>query len=153
MTVLSCRRQDRLRRYVGRVRPRRSSRLDPIHLVDLLVYLVVLNLATQLVPSIITESFTFSMLTALLLKLVLEVVVAIKKRVLAGLRSPGRPVVRAVNGLSLLVLLPGSKLVILELEHLLFGDRVSLGGFWPVTGLFVVLTLARRGVRALLASS
>lgn len=121
--------------------------------MDLLVYLVVLNLATQLVPSIITESFAFSLLTALLLKLVLEVVVAVKKRVLAGLRSPGRPVVRAVNGLTLLVLLPGSKLVVLQLEHLLFGDSVSLGGFWPVTGLIVVLMLARRGVRALLASS
>ena len=131
----------------------RVGRLDPAHVVDLFVYVVVLNLAAQLVPSIITESFGVSLLTALLLKLVLEVVVAVKKRVLAGLRSPGRPLVRAINGLTLVVLLPGSKLLILQLEHLLLGDRVSLGGFWQVTGLIVVLMAARRGVRALLASS
>ena len=131
----------------------RVGRLDPAHVVDLFVYVVVLNLAAQLVPTIITESFGGSLLTALLLKLVLEVGVAVKTRGLAGLRSPGRPLVRAINGLTLVVLLPGSKLLILQLEHLLLGDRVSLGGFWPVTGLIVVLMAARRGVRALLASS
>jgi hypothetical protein len=45
----------------------------------------------------------------------------------------------------------GSKFVVLELVALLFGDRVSLGGFFSVTGLIIVLMLARFGVRTLLA--
>ncbi|MFI5427542.1 hypothetical protein [Aeromicrobium sp. UC242_57] len=38
----------------------------------------------------------------------------------------------------------------LELVNLLFGDSVSLGGFWSVTALILTLLLARAGVRRLL---
>lgn len=41
--------------------------------------------------------------------------------------------------------------VVLALEDLLFGEAVSLGGFFSVTGLIVVLLLARAAVRWLLA--
>ena len=43
-----------------------------------------------------------------------------------------------------------SKFVVLELVALVFGDYVSLGGFWSVTGLILVLLLSRLGVRRLL---
>jgi hypothetical protein len=46
--------------------------------------------------------------------------------------------------------LVGSKFVVLQIEDLLFGDRISLGGFFSVTALIVVLLLARAGVRRLL---
>jgi hypothetical protein len=42
----------------------------------------------------------------------------------------------------LVLILPGSKFL-LWLEDLLFGDAVSLGGFWSVTLLVVALTGAR----------
>jgi hypothetical protein len=38
----------------------------------------------------------------------------------------------------------------LEVVALLFGSSVSLGGFFSVTGLIIVLMLARAGVRRLL---
>ena len=44
----------------------------------------------------------------------------------------------------------GSKLVVLELVDLVFGDKVSLGGFVSVTLLVVVLLLSRSAVRSLL---
>ena len=44
----------------------------------------------------------------------------------------------------------GSKLVVLELVNLVFGDAVSLGGFIPVTLLVVALLLSRAAVRRLL---
>lgn len=53
-------------------------------LVDVLVYVTVLNLAVEYVPAIIAETFSVSLLTAVLLKVVLELVVRVKKRV----RSP-----------------------------------------------------------------
>ena len=49
-------------------------RVDPADVVDVLVYVVVLNLAIEYVPAVISEGFTLSLLTALLLKLVLELV-------------------------------------------------------------------------------
>jgi hypothetical protein len=39
---------------------------------------------------------------------------------------------------------------VLELVNLVFGDAVSLGGFIPVTLLFVTLLLSRAAVRRLL---
>jgi hypothetical protein len=48
------------------------------------------------------------------------------------------------------VVAAGSKLVVLELTDLVFGDAVSLGGFIPVTVLVVALLVSRTGVRRLL---
>ena len=47
----------------------------------------------------------------------------------------------------------GSKFLVLESVALVFGPRVSLGGFFSVTALIVVLMLSRAGVRRLLESS
>lgn len=125
-------------------------RLDPLHLVDVFVYVVVLNLAFQFVPSMIAESFAMSLLTAVLLALVVECVIRVKKAVLARRAAASTTRQRAVSFAMLVLILPGSKFVILWLEDLLFGDAVSLGGFWEVTLLVFVLTFARKGVRLLL---
>jgi hypothetical protein len=42
--------------------------------VDIFVYVVVLNLFVQYAPRVISETFTLSLLTAVLLKFVLEAV-------------------------------------------------------------------------------
>lgn len=128
----------------------RRRLVDPLHVVDVFVYVVVLNLAVQFVPTVISESFAMSILTAVLLKLVLEGVLWVKGRVLARLRAASTPLRRIVSVVMLGLLLPGSKLALLWLEDLLLGDAVSLGGFWSVTVLVIVLTLARWGVRWLL---
>ena len=47
---------------------RRWIRARPAYVIDLFVYVVVLNLAIEYVPSVISESFTLSLLTAALLK-------------------------------------------------------------------------------------
>ena len=56
--------------------------------VDVFVYIVVLNLAIEYVPSVISESFSLSILTALLLKITLEVVIAAKTFVMTRLKDP-----------------------------------------------------------------
>lgn len=126
-------------------------RVPAVHVVDVFVYVVVLNLAIQYVPGVITETFTISLLTAVLLKVVLELVVRVKQRVVGRVRSASTTTDRLI-GVGLLVLvLPGSKLLVLVLVDLVFGDAVSLGGFVPVTLLIVALLLSRLGVRRLLA--
>src|SRR5512147_1395404 len=57
-------------------------RARPADVIDVFVYVVVLNLAVEYVPSVISEGFTLSLLTAVLLKLVLEVVIILKTRVI-----------------------------------------------------------------------
>lgn len=125
-------------------------RVNPADVVDLFVYVVVLNLAAEYVPLVITETFTLSLLTALLLKLVLEVVVWAKNRVKGRFKAATTLPGRILAGLMLWAVLIGSKFVVLELVALLFADQVQLGGFLSVTGLILVLLASRAGVRRLL---
>lgn len=118
--------------------------------VDVFVYIVVLNLAIEYVPSVISEGFTLSVLTALLLKLALEVALRLKAWVAARFRAASTPHGKVVAALALWGLAVASKFAVLELVDLLFGDKVSLGGFLPVTALIVTLLLSRAGVRRLL---
>lgn len=125
----------------------RSRGLRPLDLVDVFVYVLVLNLADQFIPAVITETFLISVLTAILFKAVLEVVVVLKSRVFDRIRGAKRPIGRVLAIALLFVVLAGSKFVVLLLVDLVFGDAVSLGGFWPVTGLILVMMAARAGVR------
>jgi hypothetical protein len=122
----------------------------PADVVDLFVYVVVLNLAVQYTPSVISESFSLSLLAAALLKITLELVIALKNQILTRLRAADTRRGKAAAALSLWVVAAGSKLVVLELVDLVFGDAVSLGGFVPVTLLVLVLLASRSAVRRLL---
>ena len=119
-------------------------------IVDVFVYVVVLNLFVEYLPRVISESFTLSLLTAVLLKGVLEVVVLAKNRVKTRFRQATTPIGKVVAGFSLWVVLFGSKFLVLEAVNLVFGSRVSLGGFFSVTLLILVLLLSRAAVRRLL---
>ncbi len=73
----------------------------PDDVIDVFVYVVVLNLAIEYVPAIISESFTLSLLTALLLKISLEVVILLKSYVVAGLRAASTRRAKVVIGATL----------------------------------------------------
>jgi hypothetical protein len=121
--------------------------------VDVFVYIVVLNLAIEYVPSVISESFTLSIVTAVLLKAALEVVLALEAPIMRRFKGSSVARQKVFWASALWVLAVGSKLVVLELISVVFGDDVSLGGFLSVTGLVICLMLARAGVRWLLSSS
>ena len=129
---------------------RRWIRARPADVIDLFVYVVVLNLAIEYVPSVISEGFTLSLLTAVLLKIALEMVIVLKSAVLNRLRAATTRRAKVAAALSLWVVAAGSKLVVLELVDVVFGDAVSLGGFVPVTLLVVALLVSRAAVRRLL---
>lgn len=128
----------------------RRPLVNPADVVDVFVYVVVLNLAAEYLPLVITETFTLSLLTALLLKVVLELVVLLKNRAKNRFRSAISVGGRTLAALLLWGLVIGSKFVVLELVALVFADQVQLGGFWAVNGLIFALLLARNGVRKLL---
>lgn len=126
------------------------TRIRPIDLVDVLVYLVVLGTFTQLFPQVLSETFLASVITAILLKVVLEAVVWVKTRVVNRIKKTDTVRVKVVSAVGLALLGGGSKALILWLTDLVLGDAVYLGGFWSVTLLVVILMLARAGVRATL---
>ena len=109
-----------------------------------------LNLAVEFLPAVISEGFTLSLLTALLLKIALELVIVLKSRIVDRLRGATSRRGKVTAALALWAVAAGSKLVVLELVDLVFGDAVSLGGFIPVTALVAALLLARAAVRRLL---
>lgn len=125
-------------------------RRRPADVIDLFVYVVVLNLAIEYVPSVISETFTLSLLTAVLLKVTLEVVILLKTRIMKGFRAATTRYGRWASGLLLWIVAAGSKIVVLELVDRVFGDSVSLGNFISVTLLVVALLLSRAAVRRLL---
>ena len=130
-----------------------ADRLQPriaAAVVDVFVYVVVLNLFVEYLPQVISETFTLSLLTAVLLKGVLEIVVAAKNRVKARFRQASTPMGKVVAAVLLWVVLFGSKFLVLEVVALVFRDRVSLGGFFSVTALILVLLVSRAVVRRLL---
>jgi hypothetical protein len=138
----------RRRRPIGR-----WIRARPADVIDFFVYVVVLNLAIEYVPSVISEGFTLSLLTAALLKIALELVVLLKGRIVARLRAADTRAAKLAAAVSLWAVAAGSKLVVLELVDLVFGDAVSLGGFIPVTLLVVALLASRGAVRRVLYDS
>lgn len=129
---------------------RRWARGNPNDVIDVFVYVTVLNLAVEYVPSVISEGFTLSLLTAILLKVALELVLALKGRVVNRLRNATTPSGKVASVLLLWLVAAGSKLVVLELVNVVFGDAVSLGGFVSVTLLVITLLAARTAVRRLL---
>ena len=81
----------------------------PSDVVDVFVYVVVLNLAIEYLPGVISEGFTLSLLTAVLLKVALEVVIRVKNRILARLRLATTRRTKVLTALSLWVVAVGSK--------------------------------------------
>ena len=86
----------------------------------------------------------------MLLKVALELVIFLKGRIVVRLKAADSRRAKAGTALLLWVVAVGSKIVVLELVDLVFGDQVSLGGFVSVTLLVVVLLLSRSAVRSLL---
>ena len=124
--------------------------VGPADVIDLFVYVVVLNLAIEYLPEVISETFTLSLLTAALLKVTLELVLLLKGAVLVRLRGATTRPARVGSAVMLWAVAAGSKVVVLWLIDVVFGGSVSLGGFLPVTLLVVALLLSRAAVRRLL---
>jgi len=140
---------------IGESRARRGNLAawvvaNPADVIDLFVYVVVLNLAVQYLPSVISETFTLSLLTAALLKVALELVLVLKGAAVARFKGATTRPAKAMSALLLWVVAAGSKLVVLWLIDITFRGAVDLGGFVPVTLLVLALLASRAGVRRLL---
>jgi hypothetical protein len=131
----------------GSATPTRRQRVFADWLIDILIYLVVLNLFVEYTSSVVIDSFAISILTAVLLKLLLVVITLAKKTVWRWAGSKGSRLHTLVGILGVWAILFLSKFVILEAEDLVFGDLVELGSFVDVMLLVAGLVVTRELVR------
>lgn len=129
---------------------RRWAQEHVADIVDVFVYVVILNLAIEFFPSVISETFLLSLLTAVLLKFSLEVALLLKGRVINRMKDAQTRTGKVSALVVLWVVAAGSKLVVLWLIELVFRGTVSLGGFVSVTLLVLSLLAGRYAVRRLL---
>ncbi len=115
-------------------------------MTDVLVYIVVLNLFVEYVPTVLTESFTISIFTAVVLKLLIDAIAGLEHRVREWFSAREGKLWRALGVIAVFSILFISKFVVLEIIGIIFGDRVYLGGFIEVALLVVTMILARRSV-------
>ncbi len=87
----------------------RWIRARPADVIDLFVYVVVLNLAIEYVPSVLSEGFTLSLLTAALLKIALELVILVKGEILTRLRAATTRAAKLAAAVSLWVVAAGAR--------------------------------------------
>jgi len=105
---------------------------------DILIYIIVLNLFVEYNYNIVIDSFTISIFTAILLKILLEIVFKFEHKVSDVFKD------YKVLRISLVwIILFGSKLLILEVVNLVFGEHVELGHFLDVIVLVIALIVAR----------
>ena len=128
------------------IRVTRAQELFASWVTDVLVYVMVLELFVQYLPRVITESFTVSILTAVVLKLLIDGIARLEHRAHGWFQRREGSGWRVLGLLTMFSILFISKFVVLEVVDIVFGDRVTLGGFIEVAFLVVTMILARQGV-------
>ena len=115
--------------------------------MDVLVYIVVLNLYVEFSEAKVIDSFLISVLTAILLKLLLVLIIDAKYRVWGWAKSKGSRSYTVVGVLGVWTILFLSKFLILETVDFVFGDHVELGGFIDVMLLVAVMMISREAIQ------
>jgi FlaA1/EpsC-like NDP-sugar epimerase len=113
----------------------------------LLIDIVVLNLFVEFTDSVVIDSFYISMLTAVLLRLLLGATLGLERRVSRYFDTKSFQAAGALKFVCIYLILFASKFVILEVVDVVFGDHVSLGGFFEIVAIAVTLLLAERAFR------
>lgn len=120
--------------------------------IDVLIYLVVLNLFVEYSSAIVIDSFTISIFTAFVLKILLDVVLSAEHRVSEFFASREGQLAKVLRIGSVWLILFLSKFLILEVIDIIFGEHVELGGFLDVILLVIVMMVAREVFARIYAS-
>jgi len=114
--------------------------------MTLLSYIVVLNLWVEFNPAVVIDSFVISIFTAAVLLALLVVILGFEHRVKAWFDAREGAIYSVVGTSSTLLILFLSKLVILEVIDIIFGEHVSLGHFVDVLILVLLLIVAQKSM-------
>jgi len=119
---------------------------------DVLVYIVVLNLFVEFVDAIVIDSFWISILTAILLKGLLDIIVRLEHRVGDYFDKKGGSFFKIIGIATKSLILFTSKLIILEVVDIVFGEHVELGHFIDVLLLILAMMATKAIMRKLYLS-
>ena len=111
---------------------------------QLLVTIVVLNLFAEYVDTVVVASFTVSILTAVLLWLMLRVITRLEHRVSEYFRAKPGGLFRVLRILGVWAILFVSKFVIIEVVAVATAGKATLGQFFDVVAIVLVLMAADR---------
>lgn len=114
---------------------------------DVLLYIVVLNLASELVKTIRIDRFSISLFVAVTLKIVLDIIQRVEHKIQ---HLFCHELERKVLGAFFIwLVLFSSKFLILWLDDYVFGNHVDLGYLWEVLVLSIVLIIVEKLSRLL----
>jgi len=109
---------------------------------DVLLYIVVLNLASELVQNIRIDHFSISLFVAVTLKVVLDIIQWIEHKIQhLFCHKLGRKVLGA---LFMWLVVFSSKFLLLWLDDYVFGKHVKLGYIWEILVLSAVLMIVEK---------
>jgi hypothetical protein len=111
--------------------------------VDILIYVVVLNLFVEYIDDVIIDSFTISVFTAAVLKILLDLILRVEHQVSEFFAARKNPIANVLRVTSVWLILFASKFLILEVIDIIFGEHVELGGFLLVLALVATMIIAR----------
>ena len=131
--------------------PTAAQKIYGWFLIDTLLYVVVLNLAAELVQGIVINSFGISILCALFLKILLSFVESVASCLKDMCCKAPRFgfAEKFVAGIMIYSTLFGSKFLILWADEVIFRKWVQLGNLWEVLVLALVLLIVQRLSRVL----
>jgi len=116
-------------------------------LVDILAYVVVLNLLAEHFNAYYIYSFTVSVLLAISMKLILVPIVYIKFKIGIFWKTKEGKLSRILGILSKFAILFSSKFVILAYLDFKYREYVSIEGFVSITALILLLILTGKLLR------
>ena len=121
-------------------------------LVDILAYIVVLNILTEFFDVFYISSFTLSIMVAISMKLILVPIFYLKAKIGAFWKSKEGWSYKVLGLLSKFVILFSSKFVVLAYLDLKYKAYVSIEGFVSITILILLLMLTGMLLRYLYKS-
>lgn len=129
--------------------PTQAQKVLAWFLVDILIYIVILNLGAELVKNIVINSFGISICMALFLKVFLTLMTWFEHKLHdIFCESPRFGVTQKVVGaLVIYFVLIAAKFVILWIDEVVFQDWVHLGHLWEVMVLALVMLVSQRLLR------
>jgi len=112
--------------------------------LDLLIYIVILNLFAQYSSAIYFETFTISIFTAIVLKTSLNLIVNFEHNVANFFKRFKGKFAKYIYYATAFLILFLSKFVILELIDIIFREKVEIHGFIPFVAMIITMIATRK---------
>lgn len=112
--------------------------------IDLLIYIVILNLFAEYSSAFYFDTFTITIFTAVVLKGLLKVIISLEHKVSHFFKQKEGEIYRYLNIIIAFLILFLSKFLILEVIDIIFGPRVEIYGFIPLVVLIITMIVTRK---------